>query len=203
MEPFFPFVLLGLAVGLLIWGVSNLLPRQASFASLHILTRRASEGSEALPSLARRVRMSFFGARVISVEGKYTKLFATSATAVSVAVLGWFFTTYGKGGPLYAVFSGLLLVGLLIWGLINPVVGKRLARNFAVIAMGLGTGPLAWGISGAVSGERLRPPFSSNIITEVSEAIGWGQGSSRAASSPLCSHSLGKPERAGPQDTQS
>src|SRR5271166_5586592 len=30
-----------------------------------MLTRRASEGSEALPSLARRVRMSFFGARVI------------------------------------------------------------------------------------------------------------------------------------------
>ena len=44
---------------------SGLLPRQESFASLHILTRRASEGSEALPSLARRVRMSFFGARVI------------------------------------------------------------------------------------------------------------------------------------------
>jgi Zn-dependent peptidase ImmA (M78 family) len=43
----------------------QLLPRQESFASLHILTRRASEGSEALPSLARRVRMSFFGARVI------------------------------------------------------------------------------------------------------------------------------------------
>jgi len=43
----------------------TLLPRQESFASLHILTRRASEGSEAFPSLARRVRMSFFGARVI------------------------------------------------------------------------------------------------------------------------------------------
>src|SRR5271157_4922689 len=43
-----------------------ILPRQESFASLHILTRRASEGSEALPSLARRVRMSFFGARVIA-----------------------------------------------------------------------------------------------------------------------------------------
>jgi hypothetical protein len=43
----------------------RILPRQESFASLHILTRRASEGSEALPSLARRVRMSFFGARVI------------------------------------------------------------------------------------------------------------------------------------------
>ena len=43
----------------------GVLPRQESFASLHILTRRASEGSEALPSLARRVSMSFFGARVI------------------------------------------------------------------------------------------------------------------------------------------
>ena len=37
-------------------------------SSLHILTRRASEGSEALPSLARRVRMSFFGARVIDPQ---------------------------------------------------------------------------------------------------------------------------------------
>ena len=46
-------------------GSASVLPRQESFASLHILTRRASEGSEALPSLARRVRMSFFGARVI------------------------------------------------------------------------------------------------------------------------------------------
>ena len=44
---------------------SGILPRQESFASLHILTRCASEGSEALPSLARRVSMSFFGARVI------------------------------------------------------------------------------------------------------------------------------------------
>ncbi len=135
MEQFFPFVLLGLAVGLLIWGINNL-----------------------------------------SVEEKYTRLFATCATAVGVGVLGWFFTTYGKDGLLYAVFSGLLLVGLLLWGLINPVVGRRLARVFAVIAMGLGMGFLLWGISGAVSGERLRPPFDSHIITEVSEAIGWGAG---------------------------
>src|SRR5271166_1304026 len=105
MELFFPFVLLGLAVGLLIWGVSNL-----------------------------------------SVQERYTKLFATIATAVGVAVLGWFFTTYGKGGPQFAVFSGLLLVGLLVWGLINPVVGRRLARIFAVIAMGLGMGLLLWGL---------------------------------------------------------
>ena len=48
-------------------GLHDLLPRQESFASLHILTRRASEGSEALPSLARRVSMSFFGARVITL----------------------------------------------------------------------------------------------------------------------------------------
>src|SRR5208337_3565106 len=51
-------------------GLALVLPRQESFASLHILTRRASEGSEALPSLARRVRMSFFGARVIIVVAR-------------------------------------------------------------------------------------------------------------------------------------
>ena len=161
MEPVFPFVLLGLAVGLLIWGVSNL-----------------------------------------SVEERYTKLFATSATAVGVAVLGWFFTTYGKDGLLYAVFSGLLLVGLLLWGLIDPVVGRRLARIFAVIAMGLGMGLLLWGISGAVSGERLRPPFDSHIITEVSEAIGWGAGFLTGGIVALVLSFLGKTKNSGQQETQ-
>ncbi len=161
MEPFFPFVLLGFAVGLLIWGVNNL-----------------------------------------SVEGRYTKLFATSATAVGVAVLGWFFTTYGKGGPLYAVFSVLLLLGLLVWGLIHPVVGRRLARTFAVIAMGLGMGLLLWGISGAVSGERLHPPFGSNIITEVSEAIGWGAGFLTGGIVALVLSFLGKTKKAVEQDAQ-
>ena len=136
MEPFFPFVLLGLAIGLLIWGVNNL-----------------------------------------SVEGRYTKLFTTSAIAVGVGLLGWFFATYGRVGPQNVIIPGLLLlVGLLVWGLINPAVGRRLARIFAVIAMGLGTGFLLWGIGGAMSGERLRPPFRRDIITEVSEAIGWGAG---------------------------
>jgi hypothetical protein len=161
MEPVFPFVLLGLAVGLLIWGVNNL-----------------------------------------SVEERYTKLFATCATAVGVAVLGWFFTTYGRGGPLYAVFSGLLLVGLLLWGLINPLVGRRLAKNFAVIAMGMGTGLLVWGISGAVSGERLRPPFGSNIITEVSEAIGWGAGFLTGGIVALVLSFLGKTIKTGQQHAQ-
>jgi len=161
MEPFFPFVSLGLAVGLVIWGVNNL-----------------------------------------SVEGRYTKLCATSSTAVGVGVLGWFFTTYGTGGPQFAVFSGLFLVGLLVWGLIDSVVGRRLARIFAVIAMGLGTGFLVWGISGAVSGERLRPPFGTNIITEVSEAIGWGAGFLTGGIVALVLSFLGKTKKGGPQDTQ-
>ncbi len=160
MEPVFPFILLGLAVGLFIWGVNNL-----------------------------------------AVEGRYTKLFATSATAVGVAVLGWFFTTYRKGGLLYAVFSGLLLVGLLLWGLINPVVGRRLARIFAVVAMGLGMGLLLWGISGELSGERLRPPFDSHIITEVSEAIGWGAGFLTGGIVALVLSFLGKTKKVGRQDT--
>ena len=151
MEPVFPFVLLGLAVGLLIWGVSNL-----------------------------------------SEEGKYTKLFATGATAVGVGLLGWFFLTYGKDGLLYAVFSGLLLIGLLVWGLINPVVGRRLARIFAVIAMGLGMGLLLWGI----------PPFDSHIITEVGEAIGWGAGFLTGGIVALVLSFLGKPKNGSRQKTQ-
>ena len=162
MEPFFPFVLLGLAIGLLIWGVNNL-----------------------------------------SVEGRYTKLFTTSAIAVGVGLLGWFFTTYGRVGPQNVIIPGLLLlVGLLVWGLINPAVGRRLARIFAVIAMGLGTGFLLWGISGAMSGERLRPPFRSDIITEVSEAIGWGAGFLTGGIVALVLSFLGKTKRAGPQDSQ-
>jgi sugar phosphate permease len=116
--------------------------------------------------------------------------------------LGWFFTTYGKGGLLYSVFSGLLLVGLLVWGLTNPAVGRRLAKHFAVIAMGLGMGLLLWGISGAVSGERLRPPFGSNIITEVSEAIGWGAGFLTGGIVALVPSFLGNTRNSGQQDTQ-
>ena len=117
-------------------------------------------------------------------------------------VLGWFFTTHGKGGPQYAAFSGLLFVGLLVWGLINPVVGRRLARIFAVIAMGLGVGLLLWGFSGAVSGQRLRPPFGSNIISEVSEAIGWGAGFLTGGIVALVFSFLGKTRKTGQQDAQ-
>jgi hypothetical protein len=90
----------------------------------------------------------------------------------------------------------------LVWGLINPVVGRRLARTFAVIAMGLGMGLLLWGISGAASGERLRPPFGSNIITDVSEAIGWGAGFLTGGIVALVLSFLGRTKKALEQDTQ-
>ncbi len=70
----------------------GLLPRQESFASLHILTRRASEGSEALPSLARRVRMSFFGARVIAPV--FISLTVSALISVIAPTLG---ATIGSG----------------------------------------------------------------------------------------------------------
>ena len=69
----------------------SLLPRQESFASLHILTRRASEGSEALPSLARRVSMSFFGARVISPPSSPGKQVSWSSYNQAVAALRFFY----------------------------------------------------------------------------------------------------------------
>jgi hypothetical protein len=90
--------------------------------------------------------------------------------------------------------------GCCFWGLINPVVGRRLARIFAVIAMGLGMGLLIWGISGAMSGESLRPPFDSHIITEVSEAIGWGAGFLTGGIVALVLSFLGKTKRALEKD---
>ena len=71
-----------------------------------------------------------------------------------------------------------------------------------MIAMGLGMGFLLWGIGGAVSGERLRPPFGSNIITEVSEAIGWGAGFLTGGIVALVLSFLGKTRNAVRQDAQ-
>ena len=68
--------------------------------------------------------------------------------------------------------------------------------------MGLGTGFLSWGISGAVSGERLRPPFGSDIITEVSEAIGWGAGFLTGGIVALVLSFLGKTKKAVEQVSQ-
>ena len=104
MEPFFPFVLLGLAVGLLIWGVSNL-----------------------------------------SVEERYTKLFATSATAVGVAVLGWFFTTYGKGGLLVCSFLGTSSRRTVGLGADQSRCGAATRKNLRRDSDGPGNGPPALG----------------------------------------------------------
>ena len=103
--------------------------------------------------------------------------------------------------PLCSVLgpSSRRAVGL---GLIDSVVGRRLARIFAVIAMGLGMGFLVWGISGAVSGERLRPPFGSDINTEVSEAMGWGAGFLTGGIVALVLSFLGKTRKSSPQASQ-
>ena len=98
-----------------------ILPRQESFASLHILTRRASEGSEALPSLARRVRMSFFGARVILAHSQTIadqgeknirhSEFHSSRRASPTASTPW---------PLLKIHSGPLQPGPEWGGILKP-----------------------------------------------------------------------------------
>ncbi len=160
MEPLIPFLLLGLAVGLLIWGVSNL-----------------------------------------SAEGRFTTLFATGATAAGLAMLAWYFAAQGQGDRQYDVIAGILLVGMLFWGLIDPVVGRRLSRLLAVIAMGLGTGVLVWGIIGAASGERLRPPFGSDLITELSEAFAWAAGLLTGGLFALVLSFIGKTRNPGRPET--
>src|SRR5208337_2870078 len=75
-------------------------------------------------------------------------------------------------------------------------------KNLRSDSDGPGNGPPALGFSGAVSGERLRPTFGSNIITEVSEAIGWGAGFLTGGIVALVFSFLGKTRKAGQQDAQ-
>jgi hypothetical protein len=62
------------------------------------------------------------------------------------------------------LLSGILLIGLLRWGLSNPEVRWRFARKLAMTAMGLGTRFVGWDITGALSGEHLRAPSGNNIV---------------------------------------
>lgn len=72
--------------------------------------------------------------------------------------------------------GGLLLGCLLTLSLAFPAVGRAVAKILAVILLGLGVGFLVWASVSVRRGDQLRPPFGSNIITEVSEAYGWGGG---------------------------
>lgn len=75
------------------------------------------------------------------------------------------------GGPI------LLVVAFLIWGLANPNVGRMFARIFAVLGIGLGVGVLCWGIVAACLTGTVRSPFGLDwLISDPSEAIGWGAG---------------------------
>ncbi len=104
MEPAFPFVLLGLAVGLLIWGINNL-----------------------------------------SVNERYTKLFATCATAVGVGVLGWFFTTYGKRRSSVRSLLGTSSRRTLDLGVDQSRRGSATRKNLRSDSDGPGNGPPAPG----------------------------------------------------------
>ena len=94
----------------------------------------------------------------------------------------------------------LVLVGLLVWGVVNPAVGRSFARIFAVVAMGLGTGFLIWGIVGASGGERLRTPFGIDVIVEPIEAIACGAGLLAASIVSLVLSFVGSSKRAIPQE---
>jgi len=81
------------------------------------------------------------------------------------------FKLAAMGGPI------LIVVAFLIWGLANPNVGRMFARIFAVLGIGLGVGVLSWGIVAACLTGTVRSPFGfESLISDPSEAIGWGAG---------------------------
>lgn len=76
-----------------------------------------------------------------------------------------------------ALFLGGLIVGILLTAsLSSPAVGRAVAKILSVILLGIGCGFLVWASVSHYRGEVLRPPFGSDLITEVGEAFGWGAG---------------------------
>jgi hypothetical protein len=76
-----------------------------------------------------------------------------------------------------SLFLGGLLLGALVTACLGfPAVGRAVAKILAVVLLGVGTGFLIWAGVTIYRGEHLRPPFGSDLITEVGEAFGWGAG---------------------------
>jgi hypothetical protein len=123
--------------------------------------------------LSLAVGLLIWGFCNLAGENRATKNFAVVATAIGVGLLSWFLTTHGRIGPAYVAIIG---VGLLVLGVIRPAIGRRVARIFAVIAMGSGVGLLILGILGVSRSEQFHPPFGSDLITEATEGIAWGGG---------------------------
>jgi len=80
-------------------------------------------------------------------------------------------------GLVPATLALIVMIGLVIWSVLQPMAGKALTRVFSVLSLGTGAGALVWGICAASMGETIRSPFGMNsLITTPSEAIGWGAG---------------------------
>ena len=155
MEPFFPFVLLGLAVGLLIWGVSNL--------------SVAGEVHEALRHHCHGCRRGGAGLVFHDVWERWPSVCSFLGT------------------------SSRRTVGL---GADRSRCGAATRQNLCRDSDGPGNGPPALGDQRGSEWRTSSPALRTATSSRKSAKRSVGeQGSSRAASSPLCSHSLGKPGR--------
>jgi hypothetical protein len=74
------------------------------------------------------------------------------------------------------IIVGFLLGSIVTASLAYPAVGRTVAKILAVMLLGIGFGFLVWAGVSDYRGERLRPPFGSDLITELGEAYGWGAG---------------------------
>ena len=67
----------------------------------------------------------------------------------------------------------VVVVGLLVWCFFQPVVGRYVARTFAVVATGLGVGLLVWGI---VAAAREDEPLAAGPFAGASYSLVIGSG---------------------------
>ena len=161
MELVFPFVLLGLAVGLLIWGVSNL-----------------------------------------SVEGRYTKTLRHQCHGCRRGGAGLVFHDVWERWSSVCSFLGTSSRRTVALGADQSRCGAATCQNLRRDSDGTGNGPPALGDQRGSEWTTSSPALRSHIITEVSEAIGWGAGFLTGGIVALVLSFLGKTRKAGPQDAQ-
>jgi hypothetical protein len=87
-----------------------------------------------------------------------------------------FYVSWRENAPLSAVVAMTVLVSVILWGLGNPAVGRRLASITAVPPLALGTGLVAWAIFGLITGrtELLQDRDAPELFRSVPGVFGMG-----------------------------
>jgi hypothetical protein len=108
-------------------------------------------------------------------EGRWAKLFGVMATVVGIGFVALYLGEIERR-PFAEVLAMGLAIGLLLWSLADPAVGRRLVRTLAVLVLAVGAGLLFLGIA-TVSLDReftIEDPDAPSVLREPIWVFGIG-----------------------------